>query len=143
MDPTATLRQHIAQFPGYEEEAGRRLADELVRSFLGEALAAMRDRLEPLSSDLETKIDDTIVRTGFANQRAFRPYEEGARLAKDFGAMAQADAAVVELADRSVSIDQAGLAGYLGEANAALDRRDEVMASYGSGGPPPVTATLA
>lgn len=137
MEPTALLQTKIPTFPGYADEDSRRLADELVRSYLGEALADLRIRLQSLPADPAEQLNGLILRTGFANQRSVRGYEEGARDDGNFAAVAAADAAIVELADRAGSIDAQQLTNYLSETGLALDRRDEIMRTYGQ--EPPVT----
>lgn len=131
MEPLALLQDRIPDFPGYATEDDRRLADEDVRSYLGEALAGLIERLAP-DAALTELAGDLEIRTGFTNQRVFRHYEESARGATDFAALIAADAAVVELAQRAVAVENGGLKAYLGEAAAALDRRDDVMRSFGA-----------
>lgn len=122
----------IPDFAGYADDDSRRLSDEQVRSYLGEALAAAGARLAPLAPGVQSALDDLLIRTGFINQRAFRAFEEGAHNANGFDDLAEADAAVVELADRAAALEAGGLEAYVQEAGAALDRRDHVMASYRS-----------
>ena len=126
------LEIKIPDFAGYGDEDKRRLADEQVRSYLGEALAAAGARLAPLPQGLQNVFDDLVIRTGFTNQKAFRAFEEGARNGGDFDGLAQADAAVVEVADRAAAVDSAGFEACLGEAAAALDRRDQIMRAFGA-----------
>jgi hypothetical protein len=135
MGSIALLKEKIPDFAGYGEENLRRVSDEEVRSYLGEALAGLRVRLESLPAAAQTRIDDLVLRTGFANQHAFRAFEDGARTATDFDELLSADAAVVEVADRAASIGAEGIDAYLDEVTAALDRRDRVMLAYGTARP--------
>jgi hypothetical protein len=138
MDPRQVLEEHIPSFPGYETEEKRRLSDELVRSYLGEALATITLRIPNLPQALADRIEGLLIRTSFANQHVFRLYEEGVCDRDDFTQLAQADAAVVELAERAKELDAATLPAYLDDATAALDHRDSIMSSFQ---PPPPPAT--
>jgi len=130
MEPLAFLHDKIPDFPGYDTEEGRRLADEDVRSYLGEALADLTARLNP-PAPLDARAADLMVRAGFTNQRVHRQFEDGARNSNDFASIAAADAAVVELADAAQTVDAGGLGAYLDRAGEALDRREAAMLAYG------------
>jgi hypothetical protein len=127
MKPLEELRAKIAGFPGYGSEMQRRLSDEYVRSYLGEALAALAARctLEP---QVRERLDDLIMRVGFADPHAFsnRP-TPAADADDDGGAVAEADFATVELADRAASLDAQAVSSYLDEAVALLDKRDGAL----------------
>jgi hypothetical protein len=128
MGPLQTLGAAIAGFPGYEGDTSRERCDELVRSYLGEALAAAQARLAPLPPELETQVANLLFRVGFTNQDAYQAYQEAARDRSDFSAMAEADSAVVALAQLAPSITQEQLPEYLNRAAAVLDARDRTMA---------------
>ncbi|MGA9944377.1 MAG: hypothetical protein WBP75_04990, partial [Candidatus Cybelea sp.] len=101
MELLEQLRAKISGFPGYDGELERRLSDEYVRSYLGEALAdlAARDVLPP---ELRERVDEAILRVGFATQHAFAAHARGKPPdARDESAVAAADAATVALADRA------------------------------------------
>jgi len=127
MDALDRLRARIAGFPGYDADADRRLSDELVRSYLGEALAELAAGNAALGTPLRERIDALLLRVGFASQRLFPSHADG--LAKHGGetAVADADREIVELADRAAALPPDGVAEYLGGVNDALDRRDAVM----------------
>ncbi|MBV8490994.1 MAG: hypothetical protein JO199_10750 [Candidatus Eremiobacteraeota bacterium] len=127
MAPIALLEEKIPDFKGYAEPDNRRRSDELVRSFLGEALAEAQERLGPLPAAALSKIGDLEIRTAFANQRAFHAFEQSIGSASNFDDLLAADASVVELAERAASIDRPALDAYLDEVTAALDRRDRIM----------------
>ncbi|HTU83361.1 MAG TPA: hypothetical protein VMF61_14600 [Candidatus Acidoferrales bacterium] len=130
MDSLAALREKIPSFPGYREEGDRRLSGELVRSYLGEALADLRDRLEPLPPELETSIDDAIVNVGFVNQQTWHVFEDAARTVTSFDALAAADEDVLRVAGDAAAVDVRSLAAYLDEVAATLDRRDATLRGY-------------
>lgn len=128
MEPLEFLRSTIADFPGYGNDDARRRSDELVRSYLGEAVAGLEARLE-VSGDtpLQRRIGDVLLRVAFANQAAYKIYENAARANPDFDAMAAADARTVEVASRAGNTDAAQLSAYLDEVAGALDNRDAAM----------------
>ncbi len=70
MELLEQLRAKISGFPGYDGELERRLSDEYVRSYLGEALADLAAR-ELLPPELRERVDEAILRVGFADQHAF------------------------------------------------------------------------
>lgn len=120
MEPLERLRAKITGFPGYDSEVARRRCDQYVRSYLGEALteAAQRWNCTP---EQGRRIDDLLLRAGFADQRDFARNEMGS------DAIVAADAATVDLADRAPAIDDATIDGYLDEVTAALDAREAAM----------------
>lgn len=127
MEQLQVLGAKIAGFPGYGDEDARRRSDELVRSYLGEALSGLQARLQPLDEAIERRLDDLIVRSAFANQAAYEAFEERARERPQFDAIAAADARVVEAADAAAAVGTAGAAEYLDRVTQALDARDAAM----------------
>jgi hypothetical protein len=125
--PLEFLKSKIADFPGYSDDVSRWRSDELVRSYVGEAVADLQQRLEPLDAALDGRVGDLLIRLGFANQAAYKNYEDGAHSTLNLDAMLAADAAAVELGDGASSIDVQQLPAYLDEISASLDQRDAVM----------------
>lgn len=121
------LGSKIAGFPGYADEDARRRSDELIRSYLGEALAALQARLHPVDGATGERLGDLILRSAFTNQEAFESYEERAREHPGFDPISAADAASVEAADAADGVEAAGLAAYLDRVAQVLDSRDAVM----------------
>src|SRR5580700_2676355 len=124
--PLEFLKSKIADFPGYSDDVSRWRSDELVRSYIGEAVADLQQRLEPLDVALDGRVGDLLIRLGFANQAAYKNYEDGAHSTFNPDAMLAADAAAVELGDGASSIDVQQLPAYLDEISASLDQRDAV-----------------
>lgn len=127
MEQWPLLGAKIVGFPGYGDEDARRRSDELVRSYLGEALSDLQARLQPLDEAIEKRLDDLIVRSAFVNQAAYGAYEERARERPQFDFIAAADARVVEAADAAAAVGAAGAADFLDRVTQALDARDAAM----------------
>lgn len=125
MEHLQILAAKIAGFPGYADEEARRRSDELVRSYLGEALAALQARLHPVEAG--ERLGDLILRSAFTNQDAFESYEERTREHPGSDAMPAADESTIEAADAADDVDAAGLAAYLDRVAQVLDARDAVM----------------
>ena len=129
MDVLAALRTKINAFPGYASEDERRRSDELVRSYLGEALALAQTRLDGLPAALESRLGDLVLRAGFRNQIAFKAFEyatlDGAKVAR----VAANDQRLLDLADRAGAVDAAALPAFLDDVDAAFDVRDREMQS--------------
>jgi hypothetical protein len=65
------LRARIPAYAGYGDEGARQQVDKQIRAYLGEALAATRDRLGP-SGPLAEQLDGLLLRCEFSDQRAIR-----------------------------------------------------------------------
>ena len=128
MEPLEQLRAKIADFPGYDGDLERRRSDAYVRSYLGEALANFAGRCT-LPAELQERVDDLILRVGFADPRAFATHHIGAgqQDAENVGAVVTADAAIVELADRAGSVGMESAAAFLDEVAAILDGREAAL----------------
>lgn len=127
MDVLAELRKRIAAYPGYAGLDGRRLSDELVRSYAGEALARVKAgtaNLDPQDSEL---LNDLLFRAGFVNQAAFAACETATAGAEATQRLEAADLALIELADRAG--EWANINAGLQEMRGAFDRRDRAMAA--------------
>jgi hypothetical protein len=130
MDPLQGLRAKIPDFPGYGDELARRHSDELVRSYVGEALVDLSTRLAPLESTSQEQIDALLLRVGFADQQAFARHgcgpDEGNR-GSECDAVLADDVETIELADRAATIDAAALPAYLNAVERLLERRDATL----------------
>ena len=122
MEALEGLRARVAGFPGYDTDADRRRSDELVRSYLGEAIAEL-----PPAEQLRERIDALLLRVGFASQGLFAPHADAMVNHSGDAAVIDADAVIVELADTAPTVPGDGLAAYLDKLNEALDRRDAAM----------------
>ncbi len=123
------LKSKIPDFPGFADDVSRWRSDELVRSYVGEAVAGVQERLKPLDAALDVRIGDMLIRVGFANPATYKAFEDRELAKFDDGAMAAADARAIEIADRAASIDAVSLPGYLEELSESLDHRDMVTSA--------------
>lgn len=128
MEPLDVLRQKIAEFPGYDGDVERRRSDGYVRSYLGEALSALGARCT-FSPDVRTRLDELILRVGFADPHAFvNRHIVGAKSAPDGGgAVAAIDVETVALADRAPGVDCGAASEYLDEVETLLGRRESAI----------------
>jgi hypothetical protein len=120
------LKSRIPDFPGYDTDDDRKISDELVRSYLGERLADMEAQ-PGVSDEARKSVGDLLLRTAFANQIAYKVYEEAARTSFDFDRLAAADAATVTLADDASSVTSSDISQYVQRSTQALDVRDLAM----------------
>lgn len=116
------LREQIADYAGYGDEPARQQVDKQIRAYLGEALAAARDRLGPTGPPAE-QLDGLLLRCEFSDQRAIRTAAhasfEPARLDRIHGL----DRELVEAADRLRAVSAADLGAALDTAARLLDER--------------------
>jgi hypothetical protein len=132
MDATEVLKQKLPGFAGYATLQQRHVTDGEVRAYLGERLAGLSTRLAP-SGPTGERLNALILRTEFTNQTVFRVYEIATLDDAQLQAIAAADLATVELADRADSVFNLDmLPSYLDAAEAALNARDRAMESVGS-----------
>lgn len=122
------LREKIENFPGYDGDVERRRSDEYVRAYLGEALSAVGVRCT-FPPDVRARLDDLILRVGFADPHAFvNRHIVGAKSVPDGGgAMAAADVETVALADRAAALECGAASAYLDEVEALLGRREAAI----------------
>ncbi len=131
MDAIESITARIPQFGGYDDLEARRDDDELVRSYLGEALATLNVNHPDFFAERSDAYENLIIRAGFMNQLAFRAFEYAKLDQPHLDAIAANDCAMLDLADRAPAIAAGEVAGYLDELTAAFDRRDAAMSHAG------------
>ena len=122
-----SLRSKIPDFEGYLNEEDRRRSDELVRAYVGEALAALEGRVAPGADD--PRFGALLLRSGFMNQAAFKAFEYEHLDDAQSDEIGACDLRLIELADRAPSLDAGGVDSYLSEISEAFDARDRAMAA--------------
>ncbi len=125
MDMLALLRAKIPDFAGYDDQEDRRRSDELVRSYLGEALSTLEARTSPDGSD--PRFEPVLLRAGFMNQAVFKTFEYARLDRARVDAVGANDVRMLDLADRAATLEPAQIDGYLAEVAAAFDSRDRGM----------------
>jgi hypothetical protein len=65
------LRSRIPGYADYADDTARHEVDKQMRALLGEALAAVRDRLKPEGA-LAERLDGLLMRCEFTDQRVIR-----------------------------------------------------------------------
>ncbi len=131
MDAIESITARIPQFRGYDDLEARRDDDELVRSYLGEALATLNANHPDFFVERSDAYENLIFRAGFMNQAAFRAFEYAKLDRSHLDTIAANDCAMLDLADRAPAIAAGQLAGYLDDLTAAFDRRDAAMGQSG------------
>jgi hypothetical protein len=118
------LVEAVAEFPGYGDEVVRRGADQRVRALLGEALSALRARLDGgLDGGLSARLDVVVLRCQFVDQRYVAAIEARKIGAGDIALLAHSDRALVESARGLATLEATALAARLDEIVSLLDRR--------------------
>lgn len=117
------LRGRIGQYAGYANDDARHQVDKQMRGWLGEALAAARDRLVP-SGPLAERLDGLLLRCEFSDQRLVRAIDH-ARFDEALSDRLHAlDRQIVECAGRiRAAADAAALTTELDCAARSLDER--------------------
>ena len=127
MNALALLRSRIPSFPGYLDEEDRRLSNQLVRSYMGEALARLQERLSPLDASVRERFEELILRAGFTNQVAFKEFESAQLDQTRVDSISMCDVNLLDQADREPEVSELTLSAYLADVRASFDERDRVM----------------
>jgi hypothetical protein len=126
----SVLRDLIPSYAGHADSQARRLSDQQVRAWAGEALADVRDRLD-LGAFAE-RFDALLMRCEFGDQRVIKALE--ADYFAEPGAAAaveQHDGEVVAIAESAKTLTADGLDAFLGKLERAFDERaNAVVTGY-------------
>jgi len=125
MDALTKIRAKINDFPGYGSETDIARSDEETRAYVGERLAALRERLG--ADAVAQTLDPLIQRSAFANQQILASLERpdihpGSEIAID-----EADLVLLDLADTAASVDSEQVPEYAAKVTAAFDARDAAL----------------
>jgi len=131
MDDLAFLRERIESYADYTNDDSRRLVDEQIRAYVGEALSRVLERLQPSGTSGEA-LARALLRCQFADQRVVRALDAEDMSEAEIASMHRADRDLVALADRADTVDAAALDAYLAEIEAAFDRRSQIVTSGGA-----------
>jgi hypothetical protein len=128
MDDLAFIRERIESYADYTNDVNRRLTDEQIRAYVGEALARTRERLQPAGPAAD-KLDALVLRCEFADQREIHAFDVDHIPPEGLARIVGADRELVRLACGSDAVDAAGLHRFLEGVQAALDARFRVVTS--------------
>src|SRR5579884_2335795 len=127
MDALERIRSIISGFAGYDEALHRRLSDEQVRGFAGEALAELPAvEVDNLTAEERAAYDRVLLRCEFINQDVFRVFDTDPTPQR-IEATLTADAMVIEAAYRLRAVDAGKPNGIIAALNEAFDKRDAAM----------------
>jgi hypothetical protein len=128
MSDLDALRARIAGYADYGDEPARQQVDKQIRAYLGEALAAARERLRP-TGPLAEQLDGLLLRCEFSDQRAIRAAAHACFERAVLDRLHRLDRELAEAADRLRGcMGGAELGPALDDAARLLDERLGVLA---------------
>lgn len=117
------LRSRVPGYADYADDSARHEVDKQIRAYLGEALAAARDRLNPAGA-LMDRLDGLLLRCEFSDQRVIRAADHARFGEALVNRVHELDRQIVECADRmSAAGALDDLATELDTAARLLDER--------------------
>jgi hypothetical protein len=121
-DEMIDVRTSVPGYAGHADVISRRRSDQQVRAWVGERLAALRERL-PLDGTTEA-FDDALFHCQFGDQHVIKTLED-AHFGDDATAAAveAEDAQLIAAAAGSERVDAAGLAAFITGVSDALRAR--------------------
>jgi len=135
MDDLSFLRQRIAAYADYAHRDERHLVDKQVRAWVGEAIAAARERLAPEGATADLA-DRVIFRCEFSDQHVIRAVDHGSFSdAPTVDHIHALDRALVERAEAAAAVDAAGFDALLRRLDGLLDERAAFIESTPAKGP--------
>jgi hypothetical protein len=125
-DDPIEVRSAIPGYAGHGDVAARRLSDQQVRAWVGERLAALRERL-PLDG-ATAEFDDAILHCEFGDQGVIKALE-GSRFGEPAIAagVEAVDARVLAAAAGADRVDAAGLPAFVTGVRDALRARIDAI----------------
>ncbi len=127
MDALERIRSFIDGFAGYTEAMQRRVSDEQIRAFVGEALAQLPAvEIDNLDADERAHYDRVLLRCEFINQDVFRVFDSDPTTLR-IEATLTADVLVVEAAEALTATQTATITHLLVQLGEAFDKRDAAM----------------
>jgi hypothetical protein len=126
MDDLAFVRSRIESYADYTNDDDRRLVDEQVRAYVGEALARLRERLNPSGPPGEL-LEGVLLRCQFANQPLVRALDMLEPDAAEIAALHERDRELITLADGADAVTADGVSAYLQQIETQLDARSKTI----------------
>lgn len=128
-DEFAAIRSHIPEYAGHDDVVARRLSDQQVRAFLGEALISLRERLA--TGDGPPGFEDLVYHCQFGDQRLIKRIEDdrfsGAGPAERLDAE---NLALIEAALRAASVTSKDAAAFVDDVAGLMARRVETAVAH-------------
>jgi hypothetical protein len=119
---SGALRARIPTYAGHDSAQARRLTDQQVRAYAGEALVDLQDRLT--LDGVRDRFDKLLMRCEFGDQHVIKALEGDLFAEADTAAAIEAeDLKLVEAASRLKSTDAGGLDAVIGDLERAFDER--------------------
>jgi hypothetical protein len=129
-DEMIQVRTAITDYAGHVDVHARRLADQQVRAWVGERLAALRERL-PIPSDLAAAFEDLLLHCQFGDQHVIKAIEDNRFADPEHVAVLEAeDSKLLTLAAGADRVDAAGLPALVAALQATF--RERTAAILGS-----------
>jgi hypothetical protein len=129
MDALDEIRAKISDFGGYVDAALRRISDEQIRAFAGEALAALPSpRIDGLEAEERLSYDRALLRCEFLSREAFQAFDADPT-AERIRAILEADLEILDAAAALRQTVEGQLASTLARLHDAFERRDAAMLS--------------
>jgi len=126
MDDLAFLRSRIESYADYTNDDTRRLVDEQIRAYVGEALSRLSERLGLVDSAGEA-LANLLLRCQFADQVLMRVLDADTIAAAAVPAIRGVDRELVTLADAADSIAANEVDAYVAKIEAAFDARARLI----------------
>ncbi len=126
MDDLAFVRERIESYADYTNDDSRRLVDEQIRAYVGEAVSRLQERLGPDGAAGDA-LSAILLRCQFADQHVVRALEAATVDGTDFSAVHKLDRDLTAAAERADSIAPPSLDDYLTEISTLLDARTRVL----------------
>ena len=128
MDDLAFLRERIESYADYTNDDRRRLADEQIRAYVGEALSRVLERLQPSGSPGEA-LARVLLRCQFADQIVVRALDLAEPNDSEIASIHAVDRDLVGLADRGDTVEATAVGTYAAQIDVAFDRRRQIITS--------------
>ena len=116
------LQSRIPGYADYADHDARHQVDKQIRAWLGEALTAARDRLQPSGAPAE-RLDGMLLRCEFSDPRVIKAADHARFDAGLVGHVHALDRRIVETADAIRAASADALATALDDAARAFDER--------------------
>ncbi len=128
MDDLQTIRTFVPVYADYGDEATRRLTDEQVRAWVGEALSRLRERVVPLDTADSDQLEALLMTCGFTDQALMRTLDHITIADAQRIRLHAADRALFDLGNRADAVDAAdAVKPFLDEVRAGFAARSTVI----------------